>query len=220
MISCLHLNHHSGNIDINGGLRAAFFISANGSFWYKKVGHLLSYLELSIRTGKSNCFPDPAMPHSSYMDYTMCMSTQHAWLMTGLFAGVLISTTVRAAECEPMPSMFEGTHHKPITQQQVNIGQGLVVHGRVLAAPDCRPVPGARIAHWQAGEKGRYVDHLRAWLVSGADGSYRFETEWPALPVPHIHFTVTAEGYRPLTTQWVGDAPVDRIEFDIILPPE
>jgi protocatechuate 3,4-dioxygenase beta subunit len=116
--------------------------------------------------------------------------------------------------------MFEGTHFKPVTREQVDIGQGLVVHGRVLAAPDCRTIPGARIAHWQAGEKGRYVDHLRAWLVSGIDGSYRFETEWPALSVPHIHFTVTAEGYRPVTTQWVGDAPVERVEFDIILLPE
>ena len=110
--------------------------------------------------------------------------------------------------------MLEGTHFEPVTSEQVDIGKGLVLQGRVLAAPDCRPVPGARIVHWQAGETGKYVDHLRAWLTSGADGSYRFETEWPALPTPHIHFMVTAEGFRPLTTQWVGDAPVDRVCVD------
>ena len=137
-----------------------------------------------------------------------------------MVAGVFLSATVHATECSPTPPMLEGTHFKPVTQEQVDVGQGLVVHGRVLAAPDCRPVPGARIAHWQAGEKGRYVDHLRAWLVSDVDGSYHFETEWPGLPVPHIHFTVTAEGYRPVTTQWVGDEPVERVEFDIILSPE
>lgn len=154
------------------------------------------------------------------MDYTVHMSPQPAVLVIGLFTAVLMSVAVCAKECNPTPTMFQGTHFKPITQEQVDIGKGLLVEGRVLAAPDCRPVPGAMIAHWQAGEKGRYVDHLRAWLISGEDGGYRFETEWPALPAPHIHFTVTAEGYRPLTTQWVGDEPVDRVEFDIILSPE
>ena len=141
-------------------------------------------------------------------------------LVIGLFAAVLMSATVCAAACDPTPTMFKGTHFKAITQQQVDIGKGLVVQGRVLAAPDCHPVLGAKIAHWQAGKKGRYVDHLRAWLISGEDGSYRFETEWPAMHTPHIHFTVTAQGYRPLTTQWVGDESVDRVAFDIILAPE
>jgi hypothetical protein len=158
--------------------------------------------------------------HPGHMDYTGCMSPQHTVLVMGLFTAVLMSATVFAKECEPTPTMFEGTHTKPITEEQTDIGKGLVIQGQVLAAPDCRPVPGAMIAHWQAGEKGRYVDHLRAWQISGEGGGYRFETEWPALATPHIHFTVTAEGYHPLTTQWVGDEPVDRVEFDIILSPK
>ena len=88
------------------------------------------------------------------MDYTMRMSPQHAVLVVGLITAVLTAATVRAEECVPTPTMFKGTHFKAITQEQVNIGKGLVVQGRVLAAPDCRPVPGAMIAHWQAGEKG------------------------------------------------------------------
>jgi len=42
----------------------------------------------------------------------------------------------------------------------------------------------------------------------------------PALSVPPIHFTVTAEGYRSVATQWVGDEPVEWVEFDIILVPD
>jgi hypothetical protein len=38
--------------------------------------------------------------------------------------------------------------------------------------------------------------------------------------VPHIHSTVAAEGYRSVTTQWVGDEPVEQVGFDIILLPE
>ena len=154
------------------------------------------------------------------MDYTLRMSPQYAVLVMSLFTGVLVSATVCARECDPTPTMFEGTHFEHITQEQIDIGKGLVVQGQVLAAPDCRPVPGATISHWQAGEQGRYVDHLRAWMISGEDGGYRFETEWPALDTPHIHFIITAEGFRLLSSQWVGEEPVDRVEFDIILSPE
>jgi protocatechuate 3,4-dioxygenase beta subunit len=86
-----------------------------------------------------------------------------------------------------------------------------------LAAPDCVPVANARIAHWQADENGVYVDRLRAYLFSDANGYYEFETEWPNLSPPHIHFIVTAEGYQVLETQWRGGKPISQIEFDMVL---
>jgi protocatechuate 3,4-dioxygenase beta subunit len=129
---------------------------------------------------------------------------------------------LRAAEtCIPTPHRSTGTHYEPVTVQRGDIGQGLVVSGRILAAPDCKPVPGARIAHWQADESGHYVDRLRAWLYSDAQGRYRFETEWPNLDPPHIHFIVTAEGYQTLETQWRGNGPRQKaIEFDMVLEKE
>jgi len=123
-----------------------------------------------------------------------------------------------AEPCAPTPHRSTGTHYQPVTVQRVDIGQGLVVTGRILAAPDCRPVPRARIAHWQADEAGQYRDRLRAWLESDGQGRYRFETEWPNLDPPHIHFIVTAEGYRILETQWRGTGPRQAaIEFDMVL---
>jgi len=92
-----------------------------------------------------------------------------------------------------------------------------VVSGRILAAPNCTPVPAAKVAHWQAGEQGRYVDRLRAYLFSDKNGHYRFQTEWPNLASPHIHFIVTAKGYKTLETQWRGKARVNAIEFDVVL---
>jgi len=61
------------------------------------------------------------------------------------------------------------------------------------------------------------VDRLRAYLFSNAAGHYEFETEWPNLAVPHIHFIVTADGYHVLETQWIGSSREDLIEFDPVL---
>ncbi len=137
-----------------------------------------------------------------------------------LVAAVFGAPPVFAGECEPTPAMSAGTHYKPITLQRVDIGSGLLVQGKVLSAADCSPVAGAKIAHWQANSRGVYVDELRVYLYSGKDGGYRFHTEWPAAFVPHLHFRVNAEGYRPLTTQWVGDEVVDAVRFNIVFEPE
>jgi protocatechuate 3,4-dioxygenase beta subunit len=80
-------------------------------------------------------------------------------------------------------------------------------------------VANAKVAHWQAGEGGSYEDRLRAYMFSDAEGRYSFETEWPALRPPHIHFIITVDGYRTLETQWVGDTPIQVIEFDMVLRP-
>lgn len=122
-----------------------------------------------------------------------------------------------AGECTPTPQRTTGTHYAPVTEQKINVGTGVVVRGRILAAPECTPVANARIAHWQADADGHYVDRLRAWLFADADGRYYFETEWPNLPVPHIHFIVTAAGYEVLETQWRGSERRDLIEFDMVL---
>ena len=56
-------------------------------------------------------------------------------------------------------------------------------------------------------------------MLSDAVGHYRFETEWPALRPPHIHFIITADGYQVLETQWKGDTRRQDIEFNMVLRP-
>jgi hydroxyquinol 1,2-dioxygenase len=91
-----------------------------------------------------------------------------------------------------------------------------------------RPVPGARIEVWEADDEGHYDVQYddgrtagRAWLRSDEEGRYRF---WAVTPTPypipadgpvgrlleltgrtpmrasHLHFMVTAHGYRRLVT--------------------
>ncbi len=129
----------------------------------------------------------------------------------------VLSTSIFAANCTPTPHRTTGTHYEPVTVEKIDISQGVKVRGRILAAPDCTPVANAKIAHWQADENGRYVDRLRAYMYSNSDGSYEFETEWPSLSPPHIHFIVSAEGFEVLETQWRGAQKINTIEFDIIL---
>lgn len=146
------------------------------------------------------------------------MSTRTS--LPGLLIITFIATlpaTGFAAQCTPTPHRTTGTHYEPVTEQKVNVGKGVIVRGRILAAPDCTPVANAKVAHWQAGESGEYTDPLRAYMFSATDGSYEFETEWPNMFAPHIHFIITTDDYQTLETQWVGNKRTNTITFDMVL---
>jgi protocatechuate 3,4-dioxygenase beta subunit len=130
---------------------------------------------------------------------------------------ILISPPVLSETCKPTEQMSQGTHYKPITLQKINIGQGLYIKGTVLSATDCSPIENARIEHWQTNSNGKYVDELRAYLLSDTNGKFEFETEWPAAPVPHIHFIIHAEGHIKLVTQWIGSEKLENINLKLVL---
>ncbi len=137
----------------------------------------------------------------------------HRYMMCAL----LFSASVAAADCIPTSHRTTGTHYEPVTEQKGDVSKGVMVQGRVLTTPDCTPLANAKLAHWQAGENGRYRDDLRAYLYTDAQGRFQFETEWPNLRPPHIHFIVTKDGYETLETQWIGDARQKEITFDLVI---
>jgi protocatechuate 3,4-dioxygenase beta subunit len=111
----------------------------------------------------------------------------------------------------------------------VGTGPQCAVTGRVLSAVG-DPVPGASLDVWQANDQGFYdvqqpgvqpSANGRGLFTADADGAFWFRTIVPShYPIPtdgpvgslltatrrhpyrpaHIHFLVTAPGYRPLTT--------------------
>lgn len=110
-----------------------------------------------------------------------------------------------------------------------NPGGQVVVYGEVKSA-DGQLIEGARLEIWQTADNGLYSNqdsgqsefNLRCCQVTGADGKYGFSTVRPApYTVPsdgpvgdllsatdrhpwrpsHLHFIVTAEGYRDLVTE-------------------
>lgn len=131
--------------------------------------------------------------------------------------GLLCISAIGSADCIPTPHRTTGTHYEPVKLQRGDMGKGLAFSGRVLATPDCTPVAGARVAHWQAGEDGRYQDRFRGYLFTDAQGQFAFETEWPNLVPPHIHFIVTKEGYDVLETQWIGSKRQATVGFDMVI---
>ncbi len=110
-----------------------------------------------------------------------------------------------------------------------NEGDKIVVGGKVLSTDDS-PIEGAQLEIWQTADNGLYSGqdeqqpeyNLRARMTTGADGVYLFSTVRPApYTVPddgpagellhatgrhpwrpsHLHFIVTANGYRQLVTE-------------------
>ncbi len=140
-----------------------------------------------------------------------------------LLAQALASSATSAQPCVPTRADALGPFYRPGAPVRNMVGHGYVLTGRVLAAPDCRPVPGARIEFWLAGPDGRYADAYRATVVADAEGRYRFQSHFPpaygARP-PHIHVRVSAPGYRTLVTQHYPRPGTREARFDLVLEPE
>jgi protocatechuate 3,4-dioxygenase beta subunit len=138
-------------------------------------------------------------------------------ILAGLYPDIQVLAEQR---CQPTPERGPGTHYIPnVAKLKKDLGKGLVVHGRVLSSTDCKPIANAVIEHWQAGDSGEYEIRLRAFSLSLPDGSYLFETEWPNISPPHIHFIVTAENHGRLVTQWIPDEKTDHASFNLVLRP-
>ena len=110
-------------------------------------------------------------------------------------------------------------------------GLPLKVRGQVFDARG-NPLPGARIEIWHTDHAGLYDlkgFRYRAQLVTGADGSYGFESimpgHYPDRVAQHVHYLVRAPGSKPLVTQlcfatdpaWGGD-PAKNYKRDPIIP--
>ncbi len=141
------------------------------------------------------------------------------WLLVQALGAV--STAGEA--CAPTRPDALGPFYRPGAPVRNVVGRGYVLTGRVLGAPDCRPVPGARVEFWLAGPDGRYADAYRATVVADAEGSYRFESHFPPAyggRPPHIHVRVSAPGYRTLVTQHYPRPRTQEARFDLVLEPE
>lgn len=149
------------------------------------------------------------------------------FLCTGLLSGESLAEAPErkpAAEgrsaCKPTPSDSLGPFYEPNAPLRTSVGEGYVLTGEVRSAPDCSPIPGARIELWLAGPDGKYDDAHRATIISGQTGEYRFASNFPPKYTnrpPHIHIRVSAEGYKTLVTQHYPKAAGKQGAFDLVL---
>lgn len=124
------------------------------------------------------------------------------------------------ADCRPTGADILGPFYLPDapfveTLCDAPEGKRLVVSGRVLRAPDCRPLAGVVLDVWQADAQGNYSDRisgrcaLRGKVRTDEQGRYRFETVMPGAygigggrsRPSHVHLRASRDGYRPLVTQ-------------------
>lgn len=147
-----------------------------------------------------------------------------SWLLLAiallLAAGVSVSAQ---STCAPTRPDMEGPFYKPDAPLRDGTGHGMTVKGVVKSAATCQPIPGARVEWWQANPQGEYDDAHRGALVTGADGAYRFETDFPppySGRPSHIHVKTFAAGYRPLTTQLYPKGGQSAVAFDLVLVKE
>ncbi len=128
-----------------------------------------------------------------------------AFLGAALLLGLVAWPTASASQgCRPTPPDARGPFYGPGQRVCASVGRGYALTGRVLGAPACQPVPGARLEFWLAGPDGRYGDDYRASVVADASGACRFESHLPpayAGRVRHVHVRASAPGYRALVTQ-------------------
>jgi protocatechuate 3,4-dioxygenase beta subunit len=136
-------------------------------------------------------------------------------LAVGAVAG-LVATAIAAAAvsatsartCKPTPSdpvgPFQASGAAP--PRRARIGTGHVLVGRVLRAPDCKPVGGALVDLWQASRSGQYDRRGHGSAVTSRAGVFRFEGPIPpsyAGRPAHIHIRIAAGGYAELLTRYV-----------------
>lgn len=141
-----------------------------------------------------------------------------------LLAGcaALAALPARAQQCRVTPRDQLGPFYSRNAPEQGDLcasGSGgkarLIVSGRVLSAPDCKPLAGALVEVWHADAAGDYSGFtrgknddpaclLRASVKTDAEGRYSFATvvpaEYPGRP-PHIHYRVSHPAHATLVTQ-------------------
>jgi len=146
-----------------------------------------------------------------------------SFLVLVLFLGSYVGDGMAAPPCIPTRADAEGPFYIPGAPIRTSTGSGLAIQGRLLGAPDCRPLPGGGIEWWQTGRRGHYDNAHRGRQNVAPDGSYRFVTDFPVVyqgRPPHIHFKAYAPGYRSLTTQLYLRGEEAEVTFDIVLVPQ
>jgi len=93
-------------------------------------------------------------------------------------------------------------------------GKAIAISGFITDV-DCAPIANAKLEVWQADADGDYHDdRLRATITANAAGAYAFTSIMPGrylqatgLRPAHLHFKVSAPGFRTVVTQiyFAGD---------------
>jgi protocatechuate 3,4-dioxygenase beta subunit len=165
----------------------------------------------------------PTPPSGSAREYRRAFADTGA---AGL-RGVERPELVAPAKLVPTEPNILGPFHRPGAPYRAKItppleeGVVLLINGRVWGHDTKKPLANAQLDVWQANAKGRYDNDdprnppkknifvNRARLVTDETGYYEYETILPGRykidattwRPAHIHYAISAPGYRQLITQ-------------------
>lgn len=147
----------------------------------------------------------------------------NSFALGAIWALAILMPQVAAAICEVTEADQLGPYYEQGAPYSGDIagpeeeGERLVISGRVLGAPDCRPLPDAVVDVWQASASGKYYSlgkdgerfRLRGRVRTDPEGRYRIDTILPGRYAigpgyyrpPHVHFAVSHADYTTVVTQ-------------------
>jgi mono/diheme cytochrome c family protein len=103
------------------------------------------------------------------------------------------------------------------------VARGHVLSGIVRSGKDCAPIAGARITFLLTNPQGVYDDAHSGTIITGPDGAYRFESNFPGQyegTPPHIHLLITAPGHKAIETEYLPKKGQISGSFDVTLAAE
>ncbi|WP_375691666.1 twin-arginine translocation pathway signal [Pseudooceanicola sp. LIPI14-2-Ac024] len=148
---------------------------------------------------------------------------------SGLAAAALALPTglvsaARAAGLPPTQSMRGGANnYRPGAPMVERLGSGFWVTGTVRRAGDGAPIRGARIQIWAATTLGGEREpRNHGSVLTGADGSFRLETEQivPNFGQPHAHLAYDDGAFKTVFLRPVMPSASDTsVNADFVLAP-
>jgi cytochrome c2 len=105
-----------------------------------------------------------------------------------------------------------------------SVGRGYVLTGIVRSSKGCAPIARAKIVFLLANPQGVYDNDHEATVYTAANGTYRFECNFPGnyvgSPAPHIHLQISAPGHKAIETEFLPKKGATRGTFDMTLAVE
>ncbi|SIN81560.1 twin-arginine translocation pathway signal [Vannielia litorea] len=130
----------------------------------------------------------------------------------------------RAAGFAPTRSMRGGANnYRPGAPMVEKLGNGFIVHGKVLRAGDGKPLEGLRIQIWAATTLGGEREpRNHGSTLTRADGSFALEMEQivPNFGQPHAHLAYDDGAFETVFLRPVMPSPSDTsVRGDFVLAP-
>lgn len=160
-------------------------------------------------------------PESIDSQEAVRMTREFELINSGQWMGQDCNAPLAVEDCPPTPGHRTRPNDAPPALDRAKVGEGYVLTGGVRDTSTCLPIVGAKITLWVRNEAGEYDDDHFATIYTNQQGLYRFDSNFPGGPDPHIHIHISAPGYQAIVLEHIPESQTSTsAEFPIALRPE